>query len=745
MERGRLPGACFAVILLCCLVPGAQAAERRAALVVANSTYAGAPAAAAEANGAAVAAALTASGFGVTVARNLGFRELSSTLQGFQNRLAAADVGLVYFTGYTVAIGSNSFLVPVDADIATDFDALFGMVELERMLRLVQDASHRAIVIVDSVIPNPPAEKLAAALGAGAAVKPAAETPPSMPGLLVAYSHQPGVAAGPSTAGQPGGAGPGPYAEALAREIVRPGIELRKALDAVERTVAARTGNAQRPWFRDQMTGDFVAVTPPPAPPVVAAAPPPPAPPSQAVGVAPHTPPATPPLASDPAGAPRTEPPVEVTALDEAMVVESDVNFRRSPGTDAAVIRVLPAKRKVTATGRVKGGDWLRVRDGAEEGFVSARFLRPASEVEAEIALAAPAGPPDRRQAAVGDGLQAQGLRPGSYAVRTAQTVFAQPQIGAAGIGRVVPGDQVQVLDQASPSSFARIRLGASEGYVPASVLETAEARAPEPQAIKASAPGPAGPAVGTSGSSGAAKEGSGSAAGQQLAMRPSAAPEEADGADGLAPEVRNAVASARGAAGRAAQEVGKAQEAARRANEARERALAASDAARRQRTVMILPNGDEYAGDLQNGKRHGYGVYRYGNGDRYEGEWGQDAIVGHGVMSFAKALRYEGSFMNQRQNGYGIVTFANGDRYTGAVRDGRGEGLGEMRFANGDRYRGPFVRGRPQGHGELVYADGGQHLGLFQDGRQDGAGIQIYPDGRQRSGIWNGSNMARN
>lgn len=41
--------------------------------------------------------------------------------------------------------------------------------------------------------------------------------------------------------------------------------------------------------------------------------------------------------------------------------------------------------------------------------------------------------------------------------------------------------------------------------------------------------------------------------------------------------------------------------------------------------------NGDEYNGELQNGKRHGYGVYYYANGDRYEGEWVNGTKSGRG------------------------------------------------------------------------------------------------------------------
>ena len=45
----------------------------------------------------------------------------------------------------------------------------------------------------------------------------------------------------------------------------------------------------------------------------------------------------------------------------------------------------------------------------------------------------------------------------------------------------------------------------------------------------------------------------------------------------------------------------------------------------------------------FQNGKKHGFGVYRYANGAVYEGEWRNDLKEGKGKHTNAEKDVYEG------------------------------------------------------------------------------------------------------
>ena len=46
--------------------------------------------------------------------------------------------------------------------------------------------------------------------------------------------------------------------------------------------------------------------------------------------------------------------------------------------------------------------------------------------------------------------------------------------------------------------------------------------------------------------------------------------------------------------------------------------------------------NPPTYKGEMQNGKKHGKGVYLFPNGERYEGEWANDQINGQGTFYFS-------------------------------------------------------------------------------------------------------------
>ena len=67
------------------------------------------------------------------------------------------------------------------------------------------------------------------------------------------------------------------------------------------------------------------------------------------------------------------------------------------------------------------------------------------------------------------------------------------------------------------------------------------------------------------------------------------------------------------------------------------------------------------YDGEYRDGKRHGFGVYRWSNQDRYEGEWDSGKRQGSGVYYWPGWTSYEGEFMNNMRHGYGIYHWFTG------------------------------------------------------------------------------------
>ncbi|XP_071807191.1 radial spoke head 10 homolog B-like isoform X1 [Asterias amurensis] len=64
-------------------------------------------------------------------------------------------------------------------------------------------------------------------------------------------------------------------------------------------------------------------------------------------------------------------------------------------------------------------------------------------------------------------------------------------------------------------------------------------------------------------------------------------------------------------------------------------------------------PLRNQYIGDFQQGKRHGYGVFLYANGAKYEGEWMENKKCGRGLFTFKNGRIFEGVFVDDRMAEY--------------------------------------------------------------------------------------------
>ncbi|NYZ16180.1 SH3 domain-containing protein, partial [Azospirillum sp. RWY-5-1] len=417
--------AVAALLVVMATVQGAAAQQRRVALVIGNGTYAaGGHAPSAEANARVMGEALRAAGFEVTVATDLTRAAMTGTIGRFQEKLAAAELGFVYYSGLMLAMDGRSVMVPVDARLASEFDVVFETVPLEATLERVRQVVGRAVVVIDPIVPNPFVERLAAVTGAaGRSLRPMADAPAAAGGLLLAYSHQPG-----RTPVLVGGSGPGAYAAALAEAIRRPGTELREALATAEGHVSQQSGGRQLPWVRD---GLEEAVTLGPAAPPVAAA-----------------------LAE-----------AAVDPMAENQMVVRDTNMRAGPGMEASVLRAVRRGTTVAVTGRVRGSSWLRVTVEGQTGYIVARNLASPDAVP-PVDEAPVAATPDARPEPAAE------LAPGVYALSRPATLFAQPVLGARGLRELEAGQLVTVTGTVPGTNWvqARDRFG-QEGYVGAGAL----------------------------------------------------------------------------------------------------------------------------------------------------------------------------------------------------------------------------------------------------------------------------------
>lgn len=109
----------------------------------------------------------------------------------------------------------------------------------------------------------------------------------------------------------------------------------------------------------------------------------------------------------------------------------------------------------------------------------------------------------------------------------------------------------------------------------------------------------------------------------------------------------------------------------------------------------IVFPDG-VYEGEIKDGKKHGYGVFRHVDGDRYEGEWQNDKKHGNGIFYGVNGFRYEGEWKDDKPHGFGTEYDCYDDLvYHGEWKYGKWHGKGVWYNGSGV-YQGEFKDGHP-------------------------------------------------
>ena len=145
--------------------------------------------------------------------------------------------------------------------------------------------------------------------------------------------------------------------------------------------------------------------------------------------------------------------------------------------------------------------------------------------------------------------------------------------------------------------------------------------------------------------------------------------------------------------------------------------------------------NGDQYRGELREGKRNGQGEFVWANGQRYQGGWVDDLPQGQGQLVFTNGNRYEGEIVQGAPHGKGLMVYASGDRFEGLFAQGKPAGQGRYRWANGQSWNGSWLNEQPHGKGQLRFANGDVFEGQLDQGRPSGQGSLTYASGDRYEG----------
>jgi Caspase domain len=253
-------GLALLAVLLLALVAPVEA--RRLALVIGNDSYQHADALSnARADAKAVADALRATGFRVTLKQDVTQQAMKEAIRTFKTEVAGGDEIIFFYAGHGVQLDGNNYMIPVDTAGENPDQLKDDSVSLQRVLDDMQDQKARfTLAIVDACRDNPFKSNGRALRTRGLAPVMAAD------GQAVLYSAGAGQEAldnlGPRDK-DPNGV----FTRVLIKEMKTPGLSFDQVIHDVRNQVvqlAKSVDHTQTPGYYSQFTGDFYFIPPGP-------------------------------------------------------------------------------------------------------------------------------------------------------------------------------------------------------------------------------------------------------------------------------------------------------------------------------------------------------------------------------------------------------------------------------------------------------------------------------------------------
>jgi uncharacterized caspase-like protein len=238
----------------------AQQQPKRVALIIGNGAYqnvAKLPNPAKDAT--AIAEMFKKAGFEwVKVRQDVGNLEFKRALREFNDAAQDADVAVVYYAGHGIQVKDMNYMIPVDARLASEYDAEDEAVSLDRIVLAIEPAKRLKLVILDACRDNPFGRTMKRRVAMRAVTGGLAKMEPTFGDTLIAYAAKAG-----STAEDGDGVN-SPFAAALIKHLSVPGLDIRLAFGRVRDEVLKTTANKQEPFVYGSLGGESVSLVPAP-------------------------------------------------------------------------------------------------------------------------------------------------------------------------------------------------------------------------------------------------------------------------------------------------------------------------------------------------------------------------------------------------------------------------------------------------------------------------------------------------
>jgi hypothetical protein len=221
------------------------------ALVMGNSKYKEAPLKNPANDARAIADALKASGFDVTMKVDAGKADMAAAVQAYVQALATKkSVGLFYYDGHGIQLAWKNYMLPVDADIDTIADVQKQAVEVHALMEgLTKAGNPMNVVILDACRDNPFGNLKGVDHKGLSQMDAPTQT-------LLAFATSPGNVA------SDGEGANGLYTENLLREIKVPEAKVEDVFKRVRLGVRRKSNGAQIPWESTSLEEDFWFIPP---------------------------------------------------------------------------------------------------------------------------------------------------------------------------------------------------------------------------------------------------------------------------------------------------------------------------------------------------------------------------------------------------------------------------------------------------------------------------------------------------
>jgi hypothetical protein len=362
------------------------------ALVIGNDAYETLPSlnnANKDARG--MAAKLRQLGFDVILKLNIGRRTFGRAIAEFENKLGAADVGLVFYAGHGIQAGGKNYLIPADARIEVEDDLPYEGVDAGHLLEAMKRAGSRLNIVIIDACRNNPLPRRSRSLARGLTVT---AVPLGIKGTAIVYSAAPGQTAQDGPKG-----GHGVFTGALLAVLDRPGLTLEQVFKETAKRVALATNGKQDPWINSSVKGDFIFN--PGAVPVALAKPKPGGDEAEllfwdSIKSSTNRGAFQAYLQQYPTGiftalarlkleelrppqfVSRPPPSPDVVEIDANHAAVKEAAIRAAPSPTSRRLGKIAQDQGIAVTGRVAGGKWLRVeRNNGGVGYILASLLRP--------------------------------------------------------------------------------------------------------------------------------------------------------------------------------------------------------------------------------------------------------------------------------------------------------------------------------------------------------------------------------